>query len=778
MDIRDIIAHTSDIEGITQTLEDHTINVANKSKEVSKFPYTSYLVGLLHDLGKSDPKWQQYIRDGKGKVNHTSAGAKWVNDNIKGNKHYLGVLKYVITSHHGYYDSITEDRDTGRRIDVLEGRRMKYDEKDDGYNYQQTEDYFNLITNKHDINVGYVVEESKKEFINWVRNEQEQKINRDVFMYRMGLLIRYLLSVLKDADIEDTVTWDKNYYEEVYYDTKTVWDKLDERIKVIYEGFTEDTPINKERGRMSRDVLINGKDLDNGIVKLDMATGTGKTLTSMRYAVRQARKFNKKRIFYITPYLSVLEQNANVIREMVNDDSIILEHHSNIVTDDTEDNNKEFLKENWNSPILLTTMVQFFNTCFKGKSSNIRRFKAFEDSVIIIDEIQSLPPDKVSLINGVLNELATTYNSLIITCTATQPELDSDWVYEPIRYTDSLENGDLVTDTEVSKEIFKRTEDVAILEYQLGTEEFVDLIEEDINNDKNVLVILDLKKSVNEIYKECDIRGLDVIYLSTNLCAEHRIDIISDIKDKLERDESFVVVSTQLIEAGVDVDFNVVYRNVIGLDRIIQARGRCNREGKIDYGEMYVVDYEEVDLNFGAMRDLKIGQDVTKIVLKNEEGTRWEDIIPNYYNILYKNKLGKNGTKGNIRGERKVKLYDLLSLNSYMVNGIDVTIPQFFKTAYQEANLIEDGGTNIIVPYKESRLLIEELDESYGDGDIGKTKRTLRRLQRYTVNHYNTDELEGKGVYYEELGVFVLYEDYYDEEKGLSLNNTMETIVL
>lgn len=785
MNFKDVIAHTSEVVEDGQSLEEHLLTVAENARRGSIFPATSYLLGLLHDLGKSDPLWQRYIRDGKGKVNHSSAGARWVNDNVEGNAIYKGILSYVITAHHGYYDSIFEDTVRKKRIPTLEGRRLQYD-KEDGYSYKDTVKYFNTLISKNDIDIQALISSSKEEFNSWVKAELGAGINQNVFMYRVGLYIRYLLSVLKDADIIDTVTWDRRELVEEGMDTSIrltqsdAWEEVDRKIESMYAGFTIDTDINAERSRMANDILTNGGELSSGVVKIDMATGTGKTLASLRYAVKQARRFNKKRILYITPYLSVLEQNAQVIRNAVGNDDFILEHHSNMVEDDegVENKKSEFLKDNWDSPFVLTTMVQLFNTFFKGGSSNIRRFKALEDSIIIIDEIQSLPPDKISMVNGALNELALTYNSLIITCTATQPELGSEYIYEPLVYTKVNGSGDLVEDTELSKEIFTRTKDEVLLDRQLSTDELADKVEEDVLLGKNVLVILDLKKAVSKLTDELSSRGVEVIYLTTNLCAEHRLDLINTIKEKLSREESFVVVSTQLIEAGVDVDFKVVYRNVIGMDRLIQARGRCNREGKLDYGEMRIVDYEENNLNIGTMRELKVGQDVSRTLLQGFKDKSLDELIPRYYANLYKNKLGKSGTKGTLSGDLKdTTLYDMLALNKYLVNGVKVTMPQYFKTAYNNANLIEEGGFTVIVPYGDGAGYAEILLEYYNHANMRGIKDMLKKLQRYTVTYYNANELEGKGEYLGDLGVFILSSEYYGE-KGIDLGKDMGTLIL
>src|SRR5690606_4496420 len=294
------------------------------------------------------------------------------------------------------------------------------------------------------------------------------------------------------------------------------------------------------------------------------------------------------RIIYVVPYTTIIEQNAKEVRDILKANDYLLEHHSNVIDDELNDDefidyksyqkNKKIklAKDNWDVPIIFTTMVQFLDTFYKGKGRNIRRLHNLTNSVIIFDEVQSVPVNCISLFNETLNFLKDFGNSTILLCTATQPALQ--YVQKNISIDDEL-----IDDLTIVTKDFKRTNIINFLKDEgWTTEDLTEFVQEQIQHVNSVLVILNTKSVVRKLYHELQNSDVRVVHLSTSMCAAHRKAIISEMRDMLKRKEKLLCISTQLIEAGVDVSFECVIRSLAGLDSIAQAAGRCNRHGEVE----------------------------------------------------------------------------------------------------------------------------------------------------------------------------------------------------
>ncbi len=509
---------------------------------------------------------------------------------------------------------------------------------------------------------------------------------------------------------------------------------------------------------------------------------------------------HKNKMIYIAPFLSILEQNASEYRKTLANDKYILEHHSNVGDNtpfDNEDNDddnkaamKEYIKESWDQIVILSTMVQFSNTLFKSRSSNLRRFYNLSNSVIILDEVQSLPDEMTHIFNLMLNFIIKVMKSVIILCSATQPSLDHDSISHKIIYGGSNnEDYNLVQLDDRQKHIFDRVE-VSLLND--GKESKLADIYNSVLNDKqkSTLIILNTKKSVMNLYEMFE-EAMDdkskLYYLTTNMCPKHRLDIINEIKDKLDNDINVIVISTSLIEAGVNLDFRRLYRSYAGFDSIIQAMGRCNREGKYDKGEAYLVNLDKDDEKLGNLKSIENKKNINKKVLDNYDGNfDIEELNKKYYAKLFSNlddldkKLADNKT-----------LLDLLSLNKEIRQSGDIKgmNAQALKEASDKFSLIEDNSDSVIVYYDESYALIEELlvaiEEFRGyDGNkekINEIKILLNKLQPYTISIYNSNDFEDKLVKVDGLDVFgikILNESNYDEKVGLTEESKLESFML
>ena len=816
--IKKIIAHKND-ENI-QTLKEHLFQVAGKARKIGKkigIEKITILVSLLHDLGKSDRNFQNYIYNGTNeKINHSSAGARFlfekvryfVEKNLKLKKDwllFLEIMEYVIFSHHGLYDVISSEGES-RTI-----KRRNYDkEKDDKRKYYYEEDvkkYIKDLEVDENVDFNKYISEAFEEFeiifkkINDIIKEEKldqklsekniKEIEEEKRFFYYSCIVRLILSILKEADINDT----ENFFQEENIEKFSekeileLWDKIGNNINEKYESFEKNskkTKINELRKSLSENARKRGKIDTSGVYKLELPTGSGKTLTSFRYAIEQAKFQKKDRIIYITAFLSVLEQNAEEIKGLVKNDDYVLEHHSNITqegNDSKETENYEKYKEilkrqyllnSWDSPVILTTMVQFYNTLFKDKSSNIRRFSKLINSVIIVDEVQSLPKKTIYISNLMTNFLKYFMNCTVIHCTATQPSFDKDILEHRVIYGNKNgENTDIVKMNEKERNVFERVKVYNLAGKNgiktLETEKISNFIIEKYEENESILVILNTKKAVKKIYdnlkEKLENYEGNLYYLSTNMCATHRLEKIKEIKQKLSENKKIICVSTQLIEAGVDVDFNVVIRSITGIDSIIQSIGRCNREGKLDKGKFYIVNYSEE--NFKYLKEIKNSIEATSKIL-GEEIDNIEKLRDNYYSGYYINnleelryKIGSDDllsilSKNTVSRSEYKKRYGR-SYNNYQ-------IAQSFKTAALKFNLIDNETDSIIVNYdKYSDELIKKLREAIKQYEIADIKKILKKLQRYTVNAYNIENMKEYLEQYKEYGIHILLDEYYGE---------------
>ena len=814
-----IIAH-KDENGREQSLFNHLINVGNESFNLGKqidIEYISLLVGLLHDLGKADPLFQDKIKNNKNtSVNHSSAGAKYLyqiyckvgekNEDFKSPicQSYAEILMYAIEAHHGVFDIGTYNKQVINSI----YQRIEHYTLNRKYRYDLVKDYANNINeycNKsYKLSLKEIFIKGFEEYSSIIENldlKNSKNLNVDFYYYN-HCIIRLILSILKNVDIYDTI----NAYEKIIDkrtndESKAIIEYFYQQIEAEYGSYPPPTSdINKVRASIV-DVIRTRYDTDsNGIYKLDLPTGAGKTKLSLLYSLHQMKNNNKNKMIYIAPFLSILEQNAYEYRKTLANDKYILEHHSNVVdntpfdNEDNDDNNeaamKEYIKESWDQIIILSTMVQFSNTLFKSRSANLRRFYNLSNSVIILDEVQSLPDEMTHIFNLMLNFISKVMNSVIILCSATQPSLDHESISHKILYGGSNnEDYDLVNLDDRQKQIFDRVE-VSLVNN--GKEsKLTDIYKSVLNdNQKSTLTILNTKKSVMNLYEMFEETMDDtsnLYYLTTNMCPKHRLDFINEIKDKLNNDIDVIVISTSLIEAGVNLDFRRLYRSYAGFDSIIQAMGRCNREGKYDKGEAYLVNLDKDDERLGNLKSIENKKNITKKVLDNYGGNfDIEELNKRYYAKLFSNlddldkKIADNKT-----------LLDLLSFNKEIrqsgdMEGINA---QALKEASDQFNLIEDSSESVIVYYGESFALIEELiaaiEEFRGyDGNkdkINEIKILLNKLQPYTISIYNSKDFEDKLVKVDGLDVFgikILNESNYDEKVGLTEESKLESFMI
>ena len=524
---------------------------------------------------------------------------------------------------------------------------------------------------------------------------------------------------------------------------------------------------------------------ESGIYKLDIATGAGKTLLSMLYATNQMKYKSKKRFFYITAFLSVLEQNANEVKEVLKDKSI-LEYHSNIVdqssfnnannesTDESKDKMcREYLIQSFDAPVVLTTLVQFINTLFKGKSANIRRFSSLINSVIILDEVQSLPIEMTYLFNLAMNFISSVMKANIVLSTATQPKYDENNIKYRINYADKA---NLVKLSQNQAKPFKRTK---VYNFNEGKKSSLKDIKLEILSYKNdsFLTILNTKKAARKLYEmliEDTGNAEDIYLLNTDFCPEHRKDILDEIKLKLSEGTAVKLVATQLIEAGVNVDFKRLIRSYAGIDSIIQAIGRCNRYGLQKEGIVNLVNvgFEE---NLNYLESIGYKKDITEIILNNKSGEIDIDELNDEFFARYYTKY--ESLMAYPLGKDMPSAFDLLSDNLDSIRKKTEEFPvirQSFKTAADNINLIKNDTKAMIVCYKNpktgksnekkydtlKKLLENEDNIIY---NLSKIKSLLREMQSYTINVYENDKLNDFIYSYMDGDILLLKKEYYND---------------
>lgn len=787
-----VLAHKCQITGNEQALDVHLLNVATQMSKFGEDINQSnvfYLIGILHDIGKSDPLFQKKIQENPNlKVKHSQAGAKFLMVYINKMKHKLKfedkiillfckIVGYVISAHHGVYDIYRNDSNENQLF-----KKFMYDQVEQKYDFVSVEKYTLELLNKESIDIEHLIYLSINEFINlqkkFISNDEEY------LEFNNGLIMRLYLSVLKKFDIYDTIN---------AYDIKIPLMHESELLE-IKESFVNDieekyasfpqakNEIDRLRTSFSNQALIRGKSDESGIYRLDLPTGAGKTLISLRYGMHQMKEKNKSKFIYVTPFLSVLEQNAKEIKDILKSDYIV-EHHSNFQENEEFDDDtlnsqiRNYLVESWDSPVIITTMVQFFQTLFKNGSNNLRRFASLKDAVIILDEVQSLPVEVTYIFNLCLNFLSKVMNANIILCTATQPLYELEELRYPLKVS---ENSRIIKLNEYERNVFNRTE-VYLLNDGEVVDEF-DLVNEvKMYPEDSILIVMNTKKAVEKVAKELKRNTNRKVYvLSTNFCAKHRQDIISNIKDHLTQ-EPIVCVSTQLIEAGVDLDFKRLIRTFSGIDSIVQSAGRCNRHGRMQSKGIVKLAKTKEDLENIKSKSLKVIQDkidVTKYILRDIKGPL--DI--NALNHKFYEKYFINHESEMIYPIKNVgSAFDLLSTNkAYNFNRISFS--QSFKLASSKINLINNDTKPVIIYYQESIGMIEELlnildefEKSYDLDLLVEIKNLLKKLQNYTVNIYDLSEFQPYLIYKSNdiitrvIGeIFILSELNYDLDYGVT----------
>ena len=807
---KNAIAHYRQFDGIVQPVKEHLYGVSSWSgKLASKIDllYVGQLLGLLHDLGKYSTAFQKYILSAigmlnpdiddeyvdvaglKGKIDHSTAGAQWIWNRF----HYYGVqgklagriLAICLASHHGgLIDCLRPDGTDGFR------RRIT---KDDA------KTHFEECVENADPEIIHRLEElATKEFLkNFLGKivdivQPDKKESDLVKTFRLGLLTRFLFSCLIDADRIDSADFEnpdnRRYRLSGHVDWQTAIDRLETKIA----GFTVQQPVDAIRTRISEDCRNRAED-PQGIYTLTVPTGGGKTFSSIRWALHHAKKHKLERIIYIIPFTSIIEQNAGEIRKILekpgDEHSWVLEHHSNLEPEKQTWHSK-LSSENWDAPIIFTTMVQFLEVLFGGGTKGARRMHALARSVLIFDEIQSLPVNCVHLFCNGLQFLVDHASATALLCTATQPLLndlkgrDKGQLHIPA-------GNELVPDVGY---LFQELQRVKVRNRHRpqgwSREEIAALALSELHEKGNCLVIVNTKDWARQLFETCRSSGTvetDAIYhLSTNLCPAHRKQIFSKINQRLGSGSSVLCISTQLIEAGVDVDFNSVIRFLAGLDSIAQAAGRCNRNGRLPTADVHVVNPAEEPIDL--LDDMRIGREkALRIFSENgEDDYLSPEVIRRYFSYYFYDRADVmdyplTAAQAGRNGDTLLNLLAHNPLNIGRSNN-QLTLQQSFKTAGRIFQAIDAPTRGVLVPYGKGREIIAQLCAVF---EPSKAHDLLRQAQQYSVNVFPNiwkKLLEADAIMSVQAGedIWYLDEQFYSDDFGLSTEivSKMETPII
>lgn len=757
-----------------QTLREHLENVgqySSKSASKLKLEKLGELIGLLHDLGKYSSAFQSYIQSAtgyidedvddyvdaeklKGKIDHSSAGAQYVwqyftNLNLKDPKCLIlgEMLALCIASHHsGLIDCINPDGE-----DEFSKRMNKPNDKTFYTEVVQNADK-EIIEKINDIlfNAEFMTEfnEILKRIV------LNNKNNEILIRFHAGLLIKYLFSCLIDADRTDTADFETpiNNRRRQHGDYVS-WEILVERFEEYLKVFDKKSDKNKidEIRKIVSEACKHRAEDKQGIFTLTVPTGGGKTLASLRFALHHALKYKLDRIIYVIPYTSIIEQNAKVVREILEieeseKEKIVLEHHSNLLPE-LQTSKSKLLTENWDAPIIFTTSVQFLETIYGDGTRGIRRMHQLARSVIIFDEIQTLPIKTVHLFNNAINFLVDYCNTSVVLCTATQPLLNQvDQNKGRLNFT---EQNEIAPNIET---LFKELKRVHVIDKTKtegwSVEEITKLAINQTQQTKSCLIVVNTKKNARILFENIKntVNNISVYHLSTSMCPAHRLNVFNEIKRKLSSDEPIICVSTQLIEAGVDIDFGTVIRFMAGIDSIIQAAGRCNRNGKRPISNVFIVNPKEEVID--SLVDIKVGKEITQRIIyemKNAEADLPDEfihpkIMERYFQYYFYNRSDLMTYP--VDGVCEDNLLNMLSLNNKAVYEYNrkynespkIYFRQAFQTSAEYFRAIDAPTIGIIVPYEnEGSDIIADLFSQFA---FEKRYDLLKRAQRYTVNVY------------------------------------------
>ena len=717
------IAHSENADGVSQTMQEHSTGVGKFMRDFAlseSFEDLYEFCGLIHDMGKYSTDFQRHVSGESNKVRHSIYGALYAM-----NQSLFDVAITVYGHHSGLPDRPKMLLDIKAE---LNSTKSAYDE---------------------------ICRVWEEDTANQIVIPQDKVFQNIPDVLQKELLVRMLYSSLVDADSLDT---EKHFTKDRFnartsqkLDIDYLLNQLQQKRLIPFANDPEKRKraINSLRNNV-REYAESKALLPQGFFSLTLPTGMGKTLCSINWALNHAKYHrNIKRIIIVLPFISIIDQTAEELKAIFNNEGcdFVLEHHSNVIHVDDKDNDeinpKQLATENWDYPIIITTAVQFFESLFNNKRSTCRKNHNIQDSIIIFDEIQTLPLNVTEPTLIMLDNLQRLCRCSILFCTATQPDFGTRKGFSGLRHIESLVDN--------PQRIFDETRRVtyhSINNYEeINISKLADIV---FKNRKSSLVVFNTKKKARMFYNEIlGNNNYKEFHLSTTMCPVHRKEVIKAIRQALENEEPVLVSSTQLIEAGVDMDFPSVYRELAPLESIIQSAGRCNREGKNDVGDVYLFSLTE---SGQPSNEYRAWLEFANLLYKgNEERLYTHDFYCYYYRELVKNYASID--KLNITEDRRKLLYQ--------------TVAEKYK--------IIDSKTHALFVYDyniESRQLYYQVkDKEY------LTRQERQQISQYCVQVYDNFIQDNKFfIGYEQCGISV-WHGSYSSDFGLPFIDELNVLI-
>lgn len=758
------------------------------------------LVGLLHDMGKYTVRYRGYLENAvcgmgpavRGSVNHSFAAVRYLLEHYHGRVSPCGpltveLLAYAAGAHHGLFGCVDADHRSGFQ------HRM---EKEDICYEEAVGNFLQYCAGEEELDTLFAeaeaeIEQAYRKLIPLLR--QDETASEEARFY-LGMLARLLLSAVIEGDRRDTAEFEQDMrfpQARTPDELRILWETLSDRVDRKLGELPHRTEVEKARREIS-DRCRAFAEKPGGVYRLNVPTGAGKTLSSLRYALAHAALHGKSRILFVAPILAIIDQNSKVIRQYIGDDSLILEHHSNIVQETEADtpeaqeelDRREFLTATWESNIIITTLVQLLDTLFSGRSSCIRRFHSLCGSILVIDEVQTVPSHLLTLFHLALGFLSEVCGATVLLCSATQP------CSEAARHPIAVPTPDMVPYDRALWRAFRRTElrDAGAMPlaeipaFAAGV-----LAEAD-----SLLIVCNLKKEAASILRAMEALDCRCFHLSAAMCMAHRRTVLAEMEEALERlrkapgtGGKVVCVSTQVIEAGVDISFARVIRLMAGMDSVVQSAGRCNRNGEnAEPVPVFALDCMDEELKY--LPDIQWAKNAALGLLTEFRRTPEEfdgDLTSDaairfYYQWLYRKEIRNVQDGPVLAGERKTSLFSLLSANDDFVDVNacpdcqNYLLAQAFRTAGKAFAVFDGDTTDVLVPYGDGKELILALGELRLPYDLLQVQALLEKAKPYTVSVYPWQKRK-----LEELhalpplcggSILALREGYYDPVTGLT----------
>jgi len=777
----------------SQTLREHSLAVAEMTKATCGkigLAAVGELASTPHDAGKSPPRWQEYLCEERQTkiVEHSLPGASFIEEVFQNRtEQNAGRLKQMLAlavrGHHGGLRDVLRPDGEDCTPDYAAARI-----DGDGKNA-----FFEEVVSKKEMNDLFSdALEEESTFHNKLRAaancaccDKQSYIN--AYQVFRGLSERFLYSALIDADRYDAARWEDGRPLGDWRRPRPDWPGMRERLRQSVDAMPAKDTIPQLRRKIAG--AFRAFDTGpSGVYRAFVPTGGGKTLSTADLGFNMADKYEKDHVYFVEPYLTILEQNAGDVREKSGGGDAVFEHHSNVLFEDDEGGEKlaayQKRSERWDAPVIFTSLVQFLNALYSGKSAAARRMCALANSVIIIDEVQAVPLTSQYLFDLGVSFLAEACGCIVVLCTATPPALEK--LPYPLRFS-----RDIISDTDALYEAFRRTEiDTSMTEGRpREPDEIAAFLAEKQAAEGSVLAIMNTKGLAKKLCGEVRKRVPDdvpVYYLSTYLCAAHRSKKLDEIRALLRDHKPVVCVTTQLIEAGVDISFNCVIRALAGLDSILQAAGRCNRHGENGCKTVYVVKCAGEERALAFLPEIARGQTAAlRLINETKNGFYGGDLqspaaIEAYYTHYYadeKNRREMAYISGLPGYGGKFNAVDLLGVNMDARKEFEKCsgnrippdqLAQSFQTAGRAYHVIPEDTVGVLVPWGDGAALIEQLKSA----EDAKTRASLlRQAQRYSVNLFKYELnrlLDLHAVTADrKLGAYILDADHYSGELGV-----------